>query len=161
MPRHDLAVPRHLAEEMRPPAHHVLAEQVLDECGDAGVGDQVPDAAVFHVGMLHRVTAATLRQHPADDGVDKGARLGDLLFRENTRTPLTYPSRLKCAICAGVRTLGFCTGAGMKREVPVHVGQLVLRRICLELRRSAHWDFPSARIWFLAGNPLRLPTLNH
>ena len=51
VPGHRLAVARHLAEEVRPPADYVLSEQVAHPRDDARVRQQVPDASVVVVAV--------------------------------------------------------------------------------------------------------------
>ena len=110
-----------MQKKCAPQPDYLVAEHVLDDGGDAGVGDQVPDGPVFDVGMFDRVTAAALGHDPAYEGVDEGARAGDLLGRE-------HPHAIDVALpvvlgdLRGREDLGILNGAGMEVEVPVHVG---------------------------------------
>ena len=158
MPRDGLAVAGQFAEEMRSPTHHVVAQQIPGERGDARVGDQVPHAPVFHVGMLHRITAATLGEHSADDGVNEGARPGNFLRRKQANA-VDITLAVEVHDLRGCQHLGILDRAGMKRQVPVHVGQLFLRGIRLELGRDAHANHRSMWFKFCAGNLDGLPAL--
>ena len=72
MPRDLLAILRHLAEEVRTPADHVLTDQISNARGDFRVRKNVPDSAILQVGRTDRITVTTL----GDDFRDLHRKLG-------------------------------------------------------------------------------------
>ena len=62
MPRHLLAIVRHLAEEVRTPTNDVRPEHVLHGCDDARVEQEVVDPAVLDtVGRMGGADYSTTR----------------------------------------------------------------------------------------------------
>ncbi len=56
--------------------------------------------------MLHRITAATLGEHAADEGVDESARLGNFLRRK-------HANAIDITLAIGVRDLSGCQHIGI------------------------------------------------
>src|SRR5215510_12865749 len=83
MPAHQFAVARHLAEIVRAPPDHVLAQQVFDDGDDARMREQVVNLRVFQMRRADRIAVASGGDDSFEQTVEVTPMRGDLVSIED------------------------------------------------------------------------------
>jgi len=90
MPRHLLAIPRHLAEEMRSPADDILADEVFHARDNFLIREDVPHAAILEMSRADGITIAPRRDDLREEIVEIPPNRGDVVVGVNPN-PLDVP----------------------------------------------------------------------
>src|SRR5205823_3546910 len=139
MPGDPLSIARHLAKKVRPPTHHVLAQQVLHTSPDARIREQIVNPRMAQVRSADGVTVAAGCQRLCQQGVEITADRRHLRLAEN-------PNSLQITVAIERRYLlprerpSVLLIGRMKAELALNFTQFVRSRD--EIRSACRFHFP-------------------
>src|ERR1700735_5778968 len=101
MPGDPFAISRHLAEEVRAPANHVLANQVLDASHDTRIGQDVVNTSMAKVRGADRVAVAPCGKRSGQQFIKVTTDAGYLFFIEDPNAGQVTVSIKSCNLLRG------------------------------------------------------------
>src|SRR5579862_2460959 len=127
MPGDPFAISRHFAKEMRTPANHVLANQVLDARHNPRIREDVVNTSIAEVSRADRVAVAPCSKRPGQQFIKVTTDAGYLFFIEDPNSGQVAVTIKSCnLLCSqNYRTRGCRT---MEPQVAVKLAQFFAAR---------------------------------